>query len=375
MNELISLRHHLHKNPELSGNENNTSDTIRKFVNKHAPSYMLNLGDTGLAFVFDSETPGETTMFRAELDALPITEQNNIEYESTHKGIAHLCGHDGHMTIVAGLAKELANNPPKKGKIVLLFQPAEETGEGAHAVIQDKKFNKIEPDYIFALHNIPGAALGNVLVKEDTFAAASKGMTIKLLGKTSHAAEPDKGISPTNAIADIIGEVNKIKSELLHIFSDKILLTIVNIQLGEIAFGTSPGYAEIRITLRAFNDPDLDSLTEMLETHIYKIAKTEQLNAEIIYSEVFPATTNSSICNDIIKNSAVAAGLKVEELKEPFNWSEDFGYFTQKIKGGFFGFGSGENQPALHNPNFDFPDELIEKGIKVFNEIIKQIHY
>ena len=375
MNELIDLRHHLHKNPELSGKEIKTSSTIQNFVNKYTPSYILNLGETGLAFVFDSETPGETTMIRAELDALPITEKNNIKYKSINKGIAHLCGHDGHMTIVAGLAKELSNNPPKIGKVVLLFQPAEETGEGAHAVIQDKKFRKITPDYIFALHNIPGAALGNILIKEDTFAAASKGMTIKLFGKTSHAGEPEKGISPTNAIADIITEANKIKSDLMHNFSGKILLTIVNIQLGEIAFGTSPGYAEIRITLRAFNDPDLDLLTQMLETQIYKIAKTEQLKAEISYSEVFPATTNSSICNNIIKKSSETAGLNVEELKEPFSWSEDFGYFTQKIKGGFFGFGSGENQPALHNPNFDFPDELIEKGIKVFNGIIKQINY
>ncbi len=375
MNELISLRHHLHKNPELSGKENNTSSTIQNFVNKYTPSYMLNLGETGLAFVFDSETPGETTMIRAELDALPITEESNIKHKSINKDIAHLCGHDGHMTIVAGLAKELSNNPPKKGKVVLLFQPAEETGEGAHAVIQDKKFRKIAPDYIFALHNIPGAALGNILIKEDTFAAASKGMTIKLFGKTSHAGEPEKGLSPTNALADIIGEVNKIKSDLMHNFSGTVLLTIVNVQLGEIAFGTSPGYAEIRITLRAFNDPDLDLLTKMLETQIYKIAKTEQLKAEITYSEVFPATTNSTICNDIIKKSSSAAGLKVEELKEPFSWSEDFGYFTQTIKGGFFGLGSGENQPALHNPNFDFPDKLIEKGIEVFNGIIKQINY
>jgi amidohydrolase len=375
MNNLIQLRQHIHQHPELSGEERNTANTIRDFVEGYQPSQTIALGKTGLAFVFDSKTKGSTTMIRAELDALPIAEKNPLQYQSTKKNTAHLCGHDGHMTIVAGLAKDLAEHPPKKGKVVLLFQPAEETGEGAKAILEDPHFKAIRPDYIFALHNIPGVDLGTVITKDNTFAAASKGMTVKLYGKTSHAAEPEKGISPTDAIAEIINEVNKIKKHPELHFEEKILLTVIHIELGEIAFGTSPGYAEIRITLRAFNPSDFDILTTQVETQIQKIAKANGLKADINYSEVFPATVNSETCNTLIKQSAIAVGHKIETIDEAFSWSEDFGYFTQNIEGGFFGLGSGINQPALHNTNFDFPDQLIEKGIQIFKGIIKQINY
>jgi len=375
MKELIELRQHLHKYPELSGNEFATSRYLQKFINKFLPSYIVKLGETGFAFIYDSQVPGKTTMIRAELDALPINEDNNIAHISLNKGVAHLCGHDGHMTIVAGLAKHLSENPPKKGKVVLLFQPAEETGEGANKIIHDNKFKKIAPDYIFALHNIPGVELGKVLFKEGTFASASKGMTIKLFGKTSHAAEPEKGINPTDAIAAIIQKTNSIKTDLTAHFKQKILLTIINIRLGDIAFGTSPGYAEVRITLRAFNNQDLHSLTQMLEIHINELATSEKLKAQISYSEEFPATQNSQFCNSLIIKAAHNEGLEFEELTSPFNWSEDFGYYTQNIAGGFFGLGSGLNQPVLHNPGYDFPDALIEKGIGLFKGIIKNINY
>ena len=134
MDRLKELRQYLHKHPELSSMEFKTSELIEQFVTKHKPSDAVKLGETGLAFVYDSKNPGKTTMIRADIDALPIQEENTVEYKSVVPGVAHLCGHDGHMTIVAGLAEELSKNPPKKGKVVLLFQPAEETGEGAFNV-------------------------------------------------------------------------------------------------------------------------------------------------------------------------------------------------------------------------------------------------
>lgn len=375
MEKLIKLRQHIHQNPELSSLEFDTSKHIEQFVLAYKPSYALKLGKTGLAFVFDSENPGSTTLIRAELDALPIQEQNTMDYVSSNHGVAHLCGHDGHMTMVAGLADYLSANWPQKGKVVLLFQPAEETGEGAFELLQDKKFDKIAPDYVFALHNIPGVEMHKILYKAHTFAVASKGATLKLIGKTAHAAEPEKGISPTNAVAAIIDEVNRIKNELGHFFTNHILITIVHINLGEIAFGTSPGYAEMCITLRAFNDTDLETLTQMMEDIIAKIAVNEKLKHEISYSEIFPATMNHPDCVNIIKRAAEKNELPIQELSKPFNWSEDFGYYTQKFKGGFFGLGSGLQQPALHNPNYNFPDTLLKTGIQMFTEIINQINY
>lgn len=375
MNRLIKLRQHIHKYPELSSKEFNTAKHIERFINEFKPTYMVKLGKTGLAFVFDSETPGSTTMIRADIDALPIQEKNNIDYTSANKNVGHLCGHDGHMTIVAGLAMELSDNPPKKGRVVLLFQPAEETGEGAFGIMEDEKFAEIVPDYIFGLHNIPGQEMHKIICKNGSFAAASKGLTVELSGKTSHAAEPHKGISPTNAVADIIKALNDIAPQNKQLFTDNVLLTIVQINLGEHAFGTSPGHAIIRVTLRAYKDNDLDILTKLVEKNISKVAANENLDYIFSYSEQFPATVNNAQCVALIANAAKINNYNTVELTEPYKWSEDFGYYTEKYKGGFFGLGSGVNQPALHNPNYDFPDELIETGIYMFKEIISQINY
>lgn len=374
MDDIIALRHDLHQYPELSNKEFATAKRITDFIKRFSPDKTINLSKTGKAFVFNGSKNGDTVIFRAELDALPIHEKNKLPYISRNAGVAHSCGHDGHMAIIAGLAKKIAANPPVKGRAVLLFQPAEEVEQGANDVVNDPEFQKIEPDYIFALHNIPGVAKHKILLKYGSFAAASKGMTVKLFGKTSHAAEPEKGINPDYAIANIIKELHNLISDKKQ-FSDLTLLTIINIQLGEIAFGTSPGYAEIRITLRAFENKDMQLLTQKAEEIINRNARDEKLKCEILYSEVFPATVNDADCVTYIQEAAKINKLQTQFLSKPFKWSEDFGYYTEKYKGGFFGIGSGEKQPAIHNPDFNFPDDIIETGIHVFYSIYQNINH
>ena len=282
MNDIIALRHELHKFPEVSNQEFKTSEKISQFVAQLSPDEVINLSKTGKAFVFNGKEEGKTTIFRAELDALPINEKSEHSYTSVNKGVAHVCGHDGHMAILAGLGKKIAANRPKKGRTILLFQPAEEVEQGAKDVVEDANFQKIKPDYIFALHNVPRAPKHQILLKTGSFAAASRGMTVKLTGKTSHAAEPEKGTSPAMAIAKIIPALNKL-IENKNQFKDLSLLTIIHIQLGEISFGTSPGYAEIRITLRAFENEDMLLLCKESENIIRNIAIEEQLIHDISY--------------------------------------------------------------------------------------------
>ncbi len=372
MNDIIALRRQLHRYPEISNQEFSTAVRIHEFMMKLLPDKSYELGATGRAYVFESEVTGPTVLFRAELDALAIQENSENRHCSRNQGIAHACGHDGHMAIVAALAKKVAEKRPRKGKVVMLFQPAEEIEQGAFDVINDKNFVHIEPDYVFALHNIPGAPKGEILIKNGSFAAASKGLTVKLIGRTSHAAEPEKGISPTNAIAIIIEELHELRANK-SLFNDFILLTIINIQLGEIAFGTSPGYAEMRITLRTFENQDMELLTQMTQEVIERVAQEEKLKTEFQYSEVFPAVVNDPECVEIIKEAATENNLKLSELDAPFKWSEDFSYYSQKYKGGYFGLGAGKNQPALHHPNFDFPDDIIEVGAELFFSIYKSI--
>ncbi|MAT37972.1 MAG: hypothetical protein CL946_00025 [Ectothiorhodospiraceae bacterium] len=371
--EIIALRHYLHQNPEVSNQEYRTSEYITAFVHRFKPSEVISLSNTGKAFVFEGRKPGKTLVFRAELDALPIAEISQLEYASRHENVAHVCGHDGHMAILAGLAQRIAEDPPEFGKAVLLFQPAEEVEQGARDVVESPEFKNIAPDYIFALHNIPGIEKHKILLKNGSFSAASKGMTVKLFGKTSHAAEPENGISPANAISEIITRLHEIGSNTT-LFKDLTLLTFIHIKMGEISFGTSPGYAEIRITLRAFENEDMDLLTQYCENTINDISKGEHLTCDISFSEVFPASVNNDECVRLVEQSAKHNDLKYEFIETPFKWSEDFGYYSEKYSTCLFGLGAGLQQPQLHNPDYDFPDELIETGVNVFYSIYKSIN-
>lgn len=177
--DIVRLRRELHKNPELSNNEFQTSERISDFFSGLNPDKAISLSNTGKAFVFNGNSPGKTVIFRAELDALPINENSSAIYKSMNKNVAHSCGHDGHMSIIAGLGKKIASNRPKTGRAVLLFQPAEEVEQGARDVVEDPNFKDIQPDYIFALHNIPGIELNKILIKEGAFAALFKWCVVK----------------------------------------------------------------------------------------------------------------------------------------------------------------------------------------------------
>jgi amidohydrolase len=370
--EIIAFRHELHKHPEVSNNEYDTSKRILNFIKKYNPDEIIKLGETGLAFLFNGKAKGKTIVFRSELDALSIIEHSGLEYTSVNNHIAHSCGHDGHMAIVAGLAQKISGDLPTKGTVILLFQPAEELEQGARDVVENPKFKNIKPDYIFALHNVPGFEKNKIILKKGSFASASKGMTVKLTGKTAHAAEPHNGISPADAISQIIKKLHEFRENKTH-FKDFILLTIIHIQLGEISFGTSPGYAELRITLRAFENKDMEFLTTSCEKIITEISKVNKLSCQFSYCENFPATVNDDFCVDIVEQSAKQNDLDVMFIEKPFKWSEDFGYFSEKYNTCYFGLGSGKNQPQLHNPEFDFPDDIIETGINLFYSIYKKI--
>lgn len=374
MNELISLRKYLHQHPEISNNEYGTSAHISAFMEQFLPDRVIPLSGTGRAFVFDSGKEGPTVIFRAELDALPIHEENDLDHVSLNPGVAHVCGHDGHMAILAGLAEKISRDRPKAGKAVMLFQPAEEVEQGARAVMEDAGFKDIEPDYIFALHNIPGASMHRVLLRTGSFAAASRGMTVRFTGRTSHAGEPEKGINPAGAVARIIRRMQELNAHTT-LFRDLTFATVIHILLGEISFGTSPGYAEMRFTLRAVENSDMDLLSVEAERIVEETAREERLGHDIAYCEIFPATVNHETCAEWIRQSAETLQLPVEIIEKPFRWSEDFGYYTAKYKGGFFGLGSGEEQPALHNPDFDFPDELIGTGLGLFYSIYRKIYF
>ncbi|HET8865497.1 MAG TPA: M20/M25/M40 family metallo-hydrolase, partial [Gracilimonas sp.] len=217
---------------------------------------------------------------------------------------------------------------------------------------------------------IPGQPKNKILIKEGSFAAASCGITINLQGRTSHAAEPEKGNPPYPAAIKIINEIQELTRAKTG-FSNHVISTLIYIRMGEISFGVSPSDLEMGITLRAYENKDLDLLCSKAENILKKYGEEYGLAYSHKYTEIYPATVNASECVEIIENSAKSLDYQLEEMTQPNNWSEDFAYFTATNKGGQFGFGSGEKTPNLHDPEYDFPDDIIEPAAKVFFEIYK----
>ncbi|MBF8962405.1 amidohydrolase [Pontibacter sp. FD36] len=371
LKEITALRHHLHQHPELSGLEFETSHTLRGFLQSYQPDEVItDLGGNGFAVIFNGMDPdaGPTVLFRAELDALPIIEQNELPYTSIQKGVSHKCGHDGHMAILAGLASLLHQHPLDKGRVVLLFQPAEENGAGAWAVLHTPAFQEIAPDYVFALHNIPGKPMGQVILRAEIFAAASVGLKVQLHGKESHAAEPENGLNPGEGMSELIQAFNALVRDP-HSFQDLTLLTVVHARLGEVAFGTNPGFAAVMATLRAFEQEDLNKLKSLAIESVKLVSIKYGLRYDLEWVEEFPATRNSTEAVELIEQAARYLNMEVTQAAQPVRWSEDFGHFTNRYCGALFGLGSGPDQPQLHHADYNFPDELISAGASLFYRI------
>lgn len=373
LNALIKLRHALHRAPELSGGEVKTAQQITSFLDRLSPDELIqNLGGHGLAAIYDSHKEGPTLLIRCELDGLSIVEQSDKPYRSQNYGKAHLCGHDGHMAIVCALAMMLQKQRPKEGRIILLFQPAEETGAGAMAVLSDPQFSRIRPDYAFAVHNVPGYALGDVYLKSGPVTCASRGMRVRFGGKTSHASQPEDGVSPISAMMAFMSAVTSMCCGDAG-DTDFVLTTIVHAWLGEAAFGIAPGDGEVWITLRTTNSERMERLVKACEQLARELAADAGLNQSVSYCDVFPACTNDPEATDIVAAAALLENINCRALEAPMRWSEDFGAFGSHCKAAMFFIGSGENHAQLHNPDFDFPDELIEPCARMFKRIISLV--
>ena len=372
MENLIGLRHILHAHPELSGHEALTNKILNEWVKQTRPDRIIErLGGYGLAAIYKGAQPGKRIMIRGDIDALHIPEPNDLTYRSQNPEVSHKCGHDGHSTILCGLAEWLGEQRPDQGEVVLLFQPAEETGQGAQAILNDPQFEQIRPDVAYGLHNLPGFPKGEIRYKQGCFAAASFGMKLCFEGRTAHASQPETGISPSELVALLIHSLEK-KREQLKAVKPLTTFIITHAVLGEETFGVAPGHAEIWLTLRSFDDRNLQLMADQIIELCRAKAKDHLLGFSFSEHEAFAATNSDNRCVKVIEQAATNLELSHGLLAEPFRWSEDFGRFGSVCPIGFFGLGSGLEQPALHDPMFDFPDDIIEIGMTMFWEIIRQ---
>jgi len=359
---LIAFRHRLHAQPELSGAEQATAAALATALQTCRPDRLLTgLGGHGLLASFEGAEPGPTVLLRADFDALPISECPQHDHGSLTPGVAHLCGHDGHSTVLLGVAQLLAEERPAAGRIWLLFQPAEETGQGAAAVLADPAFAACQPDYVYAFHNLPGFPLGQLVVKEGAFTAAVRSLALRLIGRPCHAAEPEHGINPALAMAELLQRAHALNRPD-PAQPDFALVTPVHARLGELAYGTSAGEAELHFTLRSWQQKRMQILSAELMTAVAEVAEHHGLVVESRWLEEFAACHN-----DPAAASLLALGMPAQLPASPFKWGEDFGLFTQHYPGALFGLGAGVEHAALHQADYDFPDDLLAPAIRLMH--------
>lgn len=371
LNQLTALRHWLHAHPEISRHESETARYLQRFLASHAaPDEFISLAGAGFAAVYNGKKPGKTVLLRTELDALPIHEINgDLPYRSIHDGVGHKCGHDGHMAILAGVAQTLTTRP-ESGRVVLLFQPDEETGTGARACCNHQNFQNIKPDYAFALHNLPGFPKGAVVCKAGTFASAVKYMAVKFSGKEAHSAQPETGASPSFAMAELT-----LKAREIQAIYDKpeayALIVPVYTEMGVPSSGVCPARGEVHFTLRAAEGAVVERMWEDLASGAKTFGDNYGLTLAFETKEEFAANANSQLAFGMIQTASIEAGADFMRIDRPFRWGEDFGEITQRYEGGMFGLGAGEHQPDLHNPDYDFPDDILVPGITMFTTLAR----
>lgn len=370
LDKIIALRHELHRIPERSMEEHQTKKLLMDFMNRETDAQVHDCGKwfyAVLRFPCSGAESGAIA-FRADMDAVSGPDGRP----------GHFCGHDGHSAALAGLGLVLSNRRRNQGddrcedqeerSVYLIFQPAEETGQGAMlcaSLLREKQIREI-----YGFHNIPGYPRGAVLLKRGTFACASTGLEIGFHGAQAHAAYPEAGKNPAPALARTVCDV---QNEAARRNGQKgmVLSTVIGIEAGSRAYGVSAADGVLRLTVRAEREEDFEELLNHVHKTVQKYAGEDGLDSYITEIERFPATQNHDAALERVRTAALKAGLEAIELEKPFRWSEDFGYYLQETEGAFVGIGDGEDHPQLHTQEYQFPDEILETAVMLFAEMLR----
>ena len=374
LTELTAFRRELHRFPEVSGDESLTAARVVDALRALNPDQIVTgLGGHGVAAVFNGAGHGPTVLFRAELDALPIPELSDAPHRSAIPGRGHLCGHDGHMTLLMGLARLIARNRPAMGRVILMFQPAEEDGAGAAAVVADPAFAALRPDWAFAIHNLPGLAFGHAALASGVVNCASQGLKITLSGKTAHASQPEAGLSPALALSVLIPAISAL-GQGGPLSPDYRLVTVTHARLGEAAFGIAPGEAELWATLRTIADAKMAALRGAAIALAQAEADAHGLTVSFSHHDDFAASVNAAAAAAHLAQALDALHIPHDAGDLPMRASEDFGRFGQQgTRSAMLFLGAGQSHAALHNPDYDFPDDLIPIGVQIFHRTLRNL--
>lgn len=372
LSEVKQWRKQIHSQPELGFKEFKTSSFIVDKLQSFGIEVHQGLGGTGVVGTLKNGS-GPTIGIRADIDALPIAEQNEIAHKSTHDNCMHACGHDGHTSVLLGTAKHLSENKNFSGTIYFIFQPAEEVLGGAKAMIDDGLFDKFPMDAVYGLHNWPGLPVGQVAVNDGPMMASFDTFEITLTGKGTHAAMPHLGADPIAAGAALITNIQSIISRRISPLQSGVI-SVTQMNSGDTT-NVIPDYAILKGTVRSFDMDVRQSMQDMLTEMVKTLPPLYGVTGEMDYHIRYPVTTNNSQAYLEIKEAAtkVLGADKVNTAVEPSMASEDFSFMSQVVKGAYFWLGVDGSSPSkpLHNASYDFNDDAIETGIKVWTSLVE----
>lgn len=359
--------------PELGFNEHRTASIISGHLEKLGLKVCKNIAGTGVTGLIEGKNPGKTIAIRADMDALPIQEQNKVEYASTNNGIMHACGHDAHVSIALGAAEILSNfRDTLNGNIKFIFQPAEEGLGGAKFMIDEGVLENPSVDRIIALHVSPGLGTGVVSVGEGPVMASPSEFEIVIKGKGGHAAEPHKSIDPIIIGSNIVNMFQTIVPKKLGPLK-KALLSVTCFQAGN-TFNITPAEATIKGTVRTYETNADDLISEAMKTIVSSVCSSMNADFSFKYVKSYPPVINDSLAvRQIIEAAEKITGSdNIIINPDPSMLAEDFSYYVQKVPGALFNLGCTKppvnNYHNLHSPRFDIDEACISTGMEIMSQ-------
>lgn len=375
--QMQQWRHHLHQIPETAFEETLTSEYIADLLRQFGLQVHQGLGKTGIVATISSGTGLRKIALRADIDALPIQEQNQLPYKSQHQGKMHACGHDGHSAMLLGAAAYLSQHRNFNGTVYLIFQPAEEGPSGAQKMIEDGLFTLFPADSVYGLHNFPGTPQGHFAVKAGAMMASSDNFEICLNGHGTHAAMPHLGSDVLVVAAQLITALQTIVSRSIDP-AETAVVSVTQIHSGT-AWNVIPETAVIRGTFRCFNPTVQQQIKERMEQLTQAICLAHHVTAQVLFNPHdvgYPVTVNTAAEAQIAKEVAQALVGK-EQVFEPVPsmGAEDFSFMLQQKPGCYAWIGNGSTAGGclLHNSHYDFNDDILTLGATYWVKLVEKI--
>ena len=368
---LIAFRRDLHTHPELGFTEHRTARRLTDALQSLGLEVHGGIGGTGVVATLRAGKSTRSIGLRADMDALPIQEQTELPYASRTPGIFHGCGHDGHSTMLLGAAQQLARSKRFDGVVHFIFQPAEEGLGGAREMVRAGLFERFPCERVFALHNWPDLPAGTLATRPGPIMAAADKFELVVEGRGGHAALPHQTPDAILAASDLVMQLNTIVARRIPP-TESAVLSITQIAGGH-THNVLPAQVRVVGTVRSFEPAVQDRIEQSLRQIAAGVAQSHGVTIEVTYDRYYPATINDA---EAAAEALQAAGsvTRAELAPQPAFTSEDFAFMLQSCKGAYLWLGQrrGDSERPLHHPRYDFNDEILATGIRVFVALVEQ---